>query len=145
MKLIAATDGSHYEGKFGWGFAVATEDGKVIGTCYGSGIIDATWAHGWNIASECTAVIKLLESLKPEVELEIIHDYEGLGKWARGEWKGHKPCSIGYLNELKRLGRKKVKFTWVKGHTGHGLNEIVDGLAYKGMTEQPSSPVFVKL
>jgi ribonuclease H-related protein len=143
MKFIAATDGSHNRGKFGWGFAVTDEKGTLLVTCYGSGIVDPAWAHGWNIASECTAVIRLLESIKPGVELEVLHDYEGVGKWARGEWKAKTPVSSGYIAELKRL-RRNVKFTWVKGHAGHALNETVDQLAYKGLTEQPATPVIVK-
>ena len=142
MKVTIATDGSHLSGKFGWGFVVTDESGKVLGTCYGSDLIDESWAHAWNVAAECSAVIHAIRAMKPEVEVEIIHDYEGLGKWARGEWKANKPCSQGYIAELKRLGRN-VKFTWVRGHNGHGLNELVDGLASRGLQEQPEKPVFV--
>jgi ribonuclease HI len=140
-KLIAATDGSHCKGKFGWSFVVTTENGEVLSTCYGANLVDPRWAHAWNVAAECTAVIELLKSLEPSVELTILHDYEGLGKWARGEWKANKPCSIGYIVELKKLARK-VTFKWVKGHDGHVLNEQVDTLAGKALREQPKVPVF---
>lgn len=142
MKVKIATDGSHHNGKFGWGFVVTDSTGRVLGTCYGSDLIDDSWAHAWNVAAECSAVIHAIRAMKPEAEVEIIHDYEGLGKWARGEWKVKTPCSKGYVAELKKLGRK-VTFQWVKGHAGHETNEIVDGLARRGLQEQPEKPVFV--
>lgn len=142
MKYTAATDGSNSKGeRFGWGWVLTDENGVVLGTKYGSRLIDESWAHGHNVAAECTAVIDLLQSLKPECEIEIIHDYEGLGKWARGEWKAQKPCAVGYIDKLRRLNRK-VTFTWVRGHSGHEMNELVDGLAKRGLVEQPVEPVF---
>jgi len=144
MLVKIATDGSHHEGKFGWAYAVVKEDGTVIGTGYGSGLVDESWAHGWNVAAECTAVVRALEAIKPEIEVEILHDYEGLGRWARGEWKAKKPCAVGYCAELKKLARKVV-FTWVRGHDGHDLNETVDSLAYKALKEQPVSPVIERM
>lgn len=142
MKYIAATDGSNFKGEtFGWAWVLADESGNILGTKYGCQLINSSWAHAWNVAAECTAVIDLLRSLKPDCEVDILHDYEGLGKWARGEWSANKRCSIGYCEELRKLGRR-VKFTWVKGHNGHGLNEIVDGLASRALIEQPEHPVF---
>lgn len=144
MKYIAATDGSNRGGKrFGWAWVLMDESGKAVGSKYGCNLIDKTWAHGWNVAAECTAVIDLLSSLKPHVEIEILHDYEGVGKWARGEWKAKSPCSIGYRTAILELGRN-VKFTWVKGHSGHELNEMADRLASKALHEQPAAPVLSK-
>lgn len=143
-KYIGATDGSNLGGqKFGWAWVLADETENTLGSKYGCRLIDDSWAHAWNVAAECTAVIDLLSSLKPDVEVEIIHDYEGLGKWARGEWKAKTLCAKGYIAELKRLNRN-VTFSWVKGHNGHDLNELVDGLAKKALTEQPDQPVFVR-
>lgn len=144
MKYIAATDGSNKGGKkFGWAWVLINENGKIIGSKYGCSLVDKTWAHAWNVAAECTAVIDLLRSVKPHVELEILHDYEGVGKWARGEWKAKTPCSIGYRTAVSGLSRN-VKFTWVKGHNGHEMNELADKLASKALHEQPAVPVLTK-
>lgn len=145
MKYIAATDGSNKGGKkFGWAWVLVDETGKVIGSKYGCNLVDKTWAHGWNVAAECTAVVDLLRSVKPSIELEILHDYEGVGKWARGEWKAKSPCSVGYRNAILEL-KRNVRFTWVKGHSGHEMNELADKLASKALNEQPAEPVLTKV
>lgn len=145
MKFTAATDGSNKGGKkFGWAWVmVESESGAFIASKYGCDLVDNSWAHGWNVAAECTAVIDLLMSVKPNVEIEILHDYEGVGKWARGEWKAKSPCSLGYSAALRQLNRN-VKFTWVKGHNGHEMNELADKLAGKALHEQPAAPVLKK-
>jgi len=139
LKIIAATDGSNFKNeKFGWAWVATFPPNQFqpnsIG--YGCELIDNFWVHAWNVAAECTAVIELLRSFGPENEFEIFHDYEGLGRWARGEWSANKPCSSGYCKELKRLNRN-VTFAQVKGHSGHAMNELADKLAKRALREQP--------
>lgn len=158
-RLTGATDGSNLGGeKFGWAYALADEDGEVLSSAQGSDLWDETWTGSWNIAAECTAVLKLVEYVIAEykdslgsvdpftpdpVELEIVYDYRGLGEWATGAWAARKPVSIGYIEELsKLLWQAKwltLSWKWVPGHDGHLLNELVDGMAKDAMRGEVSN------
>jgi ribonuclease HI len=144
MSIHIHTDGSNHGGeKFGWGFVVSNEAGDVLATCYGAGIHNPEWSSAWNVAAECTAVIRALGKIKPEQSIVLFHDYMGLGCWARGEWKVKSQCARGYVAELKALSRH-VEFRHVQGHAGDKFNELADKLARQGLTEQPDKPVFCK-
>ena len=66
--------------------------------------------------------------------VEIYHDYEGIGKWADGEWKANNPLTQGYKNYVaKARTRMKITFVKVAAHTGNKYNEIADGLAKKAL------------
>lgn len=62
--------------------------------------------------------------------LEIHHDYEGVGKWAKGEWKTNKKGTQDYAAACREAGRKiKLSFVKVKGHSGDTWNDEADRLA----------------
>ncbi len=97
-----------------------------------------------NNRMELTAVIRGLEALKRSTEVEVITDSQYVGKgfsewlpkwkangWRRrenGQWKPIKNEDLWRrLDEL--LSRHTVRFTHVRGHTGHPENERCDTLA----------------
>ena len=96
-----------------------------------------------NNRMELTAVIRGLESLTRPCYVELFTDsvYVGKGlsewmpKWKRNNWrrgrKGSDPVKNAdlwkKLDEL--LGKHRVKYTWVAGHSGHPENERCDQLA----------------
>lgn len=63
----------------------------------------------------------------------IYHDYEGLSRWARGQWKARTPLTRRYVDFLRRV---PIEITWVKvpAHAGHHWNEIADELARSGLS-----------
>ena len=94
-----------------------------------------------NNRMEMTAVIQGLEALKTPCAVEIVTDstYVGQGltewmpKWKSRGWKlpGNKPVkNLDLWQTLDRLaGTHTIKFTHVRGHTGHPENERCDTLA----------------
>lgn len=64
--------------------------------------------------------------------IEIYYDYQGIEKWATGEWKRNNEMSIGYYNfiqEKKNIHNINISFVKVKAHTGDKFNEMADELS----------------
>lgn len=63
-------------------------------------------------------------------EITIYYDYQGIEKWATGEWARNKKGTITYYNFIQNARKQiKINFKKVKAHSGVELNEIVDRLA----------------
>jgi ribonuclease HI len=97
-----------------------------------------------NNRMEMLAVIRGLEALKRPTHVELVTDsaYVGRGisewlpKWKANGWRrrvGKKTAEIKNEDLWRRLdellGRHRVKFTHVRGHSGHPENERCDTLA----------------
>ncbi|MFZ5829008.1 MAG: ribonuclease HI [Planctomycetota bacterium] len=97
-----------------------------------------------NNRMELLAVIKGLESLKRPTSVELVTDSEYVGKgltewmpkwkqrgWSRSEKGIHKPVkNVELWQQLDALlARHRVRFTHVRGHSGHPENERCDMLA----------------
>lgn len=105
----------------GWAF-VAVEDGREIAS--ESGVTDYP-AESRNIDGELTASLRALAWLKREGRPGVIcHDYEGIARWARGEWKASKPVAIRYVETVRAY--PGAKFEKVPAHSGVKWNEVVD-------------------
>ena len=67
-------------------------------------------------------------------KLYIYHDYEGIARWCKGEWKankdGTKACKAYYDSICDIL---QVMFVKVAAHTGDKYNEIADKLAKQAL------------
>lgn len=89
-----------------------------------------------NVAGEIMGSIRAMElCIERGIEsLSIFYDYNGIEKWATGEWKANKPGTIMYKNFCKEISDKlKVKFVKVKGHSGDKYNDLADTLAKKSL------------
>ncbi|MFT3970508.1 MAG: ribonuclease HI family protein [Micropruina sp.] len=133
MTLIAAADGSALgnPGPAGWAWYIDPERWACGG-----------WAHGTNNMGELTAVLDLLrQTADVDDELLVYCDsmyvINSLTKWMPG-WKrkgwrkgdGKPVLNVEIMKELDAaLAGRRVKFEWVKGHSGHPLNEEADRLA----------------
>lgn len=133
MRIVAAADGSALgnPGPAGWAWVI--DDGA-----WRSG----GWNHGTNNQGELQAVLDLLESTAAvAAQLVIYCDskyvIDSLTKWLPG-WKRRgwrKADGSPVLNQelLKQLDAalagRDVRFEWVKGHSGHRLNELADSKA----------------
>ncbi len=135
-KIDIYTDGacSNNPGKGGWGAVlVYGETEKEI--CGGE--IMTT-----NNRMELRAVIEALKILRQPCEVTLTTDSkyvcDAINKdwvysWKKNGWKkaDKKPAlNVDLWEELLSLLQKhKVKFNWVKGHSGHPYNERCDRLA----------------
>ncbi len=133
MTIIAAADGSALgnPGPAGWGWFIDKDTWASGG-----------WRHGTNNIGELTAVLDLLQQTAgTDEDLMIWCDstyvINSITKWMPG-WKAKgwvkkdgKP--VQNLEIMKALDAamagRRVQFKWVKGHTGHELNEAADRLA----------------
>lgn len=62
--------------------------------------------------------------------INVFHDYEGVARWANGEWKANKPGTQSYQKYIQNCRNKiNIRFTKVAAHTGVELNERADKLA----------------
>jgi ribonuclease HI len=100
-----------------------------------------------NNRMELMAVIRALESLKRPSEVLITTDsqyvmkgiMEWIKNWKRNGWRtaAKKPVKNADLwQELDHfVEQHRVKWAWVKGHSGHAENERADELANLGITK----------
>lgn len=152
MTIIAAADGSALgnPGPAGWAWYV--DDG-----CWASG----GWPHGTNNMGELTAVLDLLQqTAHVDDDLLVYCDStyviksitEWMPGWKRKGWKKRDGKPVSNVEIMQALDEamqdRRVRFEWVKGHTGHELNEAADrlanaaALAFKDRTEVQAGPGF---
>ena len=133
MTILAAADGSALgnPGPAGWAWYV--DDGHWAA---------GGWPHGTNNQGELTAVLDLLEQTAgADDDLVIYCDSTYVIKsitqwmpgWKRKGWKKGDGKPVMNLEIMQALDRamtgRRVRFEWVKGHSGHELNEEADRLA----------------
>jgi ribonuclease HI len=100
-----------------------------------------------NNRMELTAAIMALEALKRRCKVTVTTDSvyvkngitEWLPQWKRRGWKTADKKPVKNVDLWERLDRAvaghDVKWKWVKGHSGHVENELVDQLANRGIDE----------
>lgn len=101
-----------------------------------------------NVAGEILAAMMVMEhcltvlKLKPDDELVINYDYEGIEKWTlspgqKGYWKAKNETTKAYSAYVRTIIARsfKVSFNHTPSHTGINGNELVDKLA-KGAIEK---------
>ncbi len=138
-----ACSGNQYScNRGGWG-AVLLYEGKTR-EIYG-GEKNTT-----NQRMELTACIRALEQIKTrDIEIDVYTDSAYLvncmhqkwyERWQRNGWKNAKKEPVEnkdlWLRLLELTGQYRVRFHKVKGHSGVELNELADGLARRGISEQ---------
>ncbi|MFR8208226.1 RNase H family protein [Hominenteromicrobium sp.] len=128
---MAYVDGSYHIGtkEFSCG-AVLFLNGEELH--FSERFTDPDLAEMRNVAGEIkgseTVLRYCIEHDVPSVT--IYHDYEGVAKWATGEWKAKKPGTIAY-REFCAAAAKHIRFRFVKvkGHSGDKYNDLADRLA----------------
>jgi ribonuclease HI len=103
--------------------------------------------HTTNNRMELMAAIVALEALKRSCTVELHTDSEYLRQgitswiknWKRNGWKTADRKPVKNVDLWQRLdaalSRHKVDWHWVRGHSGHDLNERADELAREAIAE----------
>ena len=111
-----------------------------------------------NNAMELEALLSVLKNIPSSVGIELILDskyvIDSLTKyifaWRKNGYltsKGGTIANKEVIVEIDQLLKNRVgevKFSWVKGHTGHPLNEAADKLANIGAVEYGGAKPFIK-
>ena len=136
-EVLAWTDGAcqRNPGPGGWAAVVSWEDGVVEE--YSGGL-----PHTTNNIMEMTAALEGLRALPPGSLACIVTDsrylHDGMTSWISGwkrrDWKTAsgdpvKNKEIWVQLTAAASGHERVRWHWVRGHTGHALNERADVLA----------------
>jgi ribonuclease HI len=125
--LRVFVDGSFSPGfpKSGWAFVVTENDVEIA---RGSGIT-AFDAESRNIDGEVMASFQAMRWLDANDRTgTICHDYEGIARWAKGEWQAKSNIAKRYVAAAQPF-LHRVSFEKVDAHTGVKWNELVDKLA----------------
>ena len=102
----------------------------------------------WNVAGEicgAMAAVKKAEELGLK-ELTILYDYNGIEKWAKGEWRTKKEGTKKFAQEMQAaMQHMDIKFEKVKGHSGVEGNEVADAMAKQAtgikLTKKQTEPL----
>jgi ribonuclease HI len=135
------TDGacSGNPGPGGWGAILAWNDHERE--------LKGGEPHTTNNRMELTAAIAALEALKRPCAVDLYTDSQYLRSgittwilsWKRNGWRTAERKPVKNVDLWQRLdgllAQHDVNWHWVKGHSGHDLNERADRLAREGLAE----------
>jgi len=127
----AYVDGSYRNGRIGYGWVVY-RDGVLQHEDFGTA---TEFENMRQVVGELKATIEALKWCEVQ-DLQSVHlhyDYEGIEKWATGDWRAKNACTERYR---RLISESPVDIDWVKedAHTGVTGNERADRLAKKGTT-----------
>lgn len=91
-----------------------------------------------NVAGELLGSIESIKWAKENNYDSIIiyHDYEGIERWANGNWKANKKGTIEYVKFIEEYRKWiEIDFIKVKAHTGDIYNERADKIAKEFLTK----------
>lgn len=126
-------DGSYLQGfgYSGWAFVAVDGDSELARK---SGVTSCP-AESRNIDGELKASIEAMKWLKAQGKFGVVcHDYEGVARFAKGEWQAKSAVAKRYAAEVRELGAE-VAFEKVAAHTGQKWNELADKLAKQAIAE----------
>lgn len=136
--VVAFTDGSFDVEKkaYGSGCCIFAPEGKKVElSTKGTNIkyIDLR-----NIAGEIIAVLNAIDwAWKNGYEkISVFYDYEGIGKWASGEWQPKKTLTNyykRYIDEKREI--IDIEYIKVSGHSNNKYNDRADQLAKSAIFE----------
>lgn len=94
-------------------------DGSIPGLD-DAGMVSAALEKSRNILAELGGLYLALWQAPERASLSIVHDYEGVAKWMKDEWKIKDAVSEAVIGACKEIVEKKeleLEFVWQKGHT----------------------------
>lgn len=113
---------------------VYSKNSKFVSMRNVGGEIIAAWTAIFSIVDK---VKRLNEECMDTYELQLVYDYEGVGKWLTGVWKTNKVATQWFVKSIKDLmstvPNLKIKFIWVRGHSSTLGNNYADKVAAYNM------------
>ena len=137
VEYQAYVDGSYIDGFVGYGAVILHHHQEI--TRFSDGVTSDVDIR--QVAGELAATMHVIDWCQHNDvgEIEILYDYEGIEKWATGQWRTNKPATQAYWAFMRATS---VQVTWhkVKSHTGDRWNDVADELAKQGALSQHDSP-----
>lgn len=131
-KVVAFTDGCFDVAKKAYGAGVCIFARDNIYQELSSRGSNEKYIELRNIAGEIIAVLNAIDwAWKNGYEsISIFHDYEGISKWATGEWQTKNALTRYYKQYIDdKSGIIEIEFVKVKGHSNNKYNDRADKLA----------------
>lgn len=143
MRVNIYTDGSYNkdDGRAHGGIVIMNPDGTVKSCMHVISTLPCLTSMnnvGGEVVAAYAAVKSIFLNLKQggygdeNVTVCVCHDYEGISKWVRGEWRAKKTATIWYTNIMRKMmsdPKFHIDFEWVKGHTNDFGNTEADAVA----------------
>ena len=141
--LTAYVDGSFDPsiGKYAFGCILLTPDGEIIRES-GNGQDPESLAIR-NVAGEMLGAMYAVQWAINHgyPSLTIYYDYEGIAKWAQGDWKAKNERTQQYAEFMNgKRSYIQLSFQKVKAHSGDHYNEEVDKLAKSALVNGNGIP-----
>ncbi len=132
--LTAYADGSCLgnPGPGGWGVVLESIDGSRLE-------FSGSAASTTNNRMEITAAIEALRRLPRGSEVTIRSDSQYLVKTMTLGWKRRENLDLWKMLDIE-VALRKVRWEWVRGHSGDALNERADQLARDAALGKPQDP-----
>lgn len=142
-ELTAYVDGSFDEaiGKYSFGCVILTPQGEIIRRS-GSGSQPESLAIR-NVAGEMLGAMYAARwaVVNGYGSLRLCYDYQGIEKWAVGEWKAKNPLTQKYAEFMAQQRRLiAIHFQKIKAHSGDLYNEEADTLAKEALLKEEGIP-----
>lgn len=131
-------DGSYVNEVIGYAWVLLI-DGKLVQEEHGL-VSEPELQPLRQVAGELMATMKAVAwSVAHGIrELSISYDYDGIEKWATGEWQARRPFSLEYANFIDSAP-VTIKWRKVASHSGDYWNDYVDHMAsLAGRSQQPA-------
>lgn len=137
----------------GWAFSAYNEYGALLHSSHG--LVKNPVSR--QIDGELQATLEALRWVQLTRErhlptggkVVVFHDYEGIGRWARNEWKTNTDLTKRYKESVNELmldlisgdAQTEILFSWVKGHSNNAGNDLVDRLAGQAVLESVDNSI----
>ena len=133
-RLIAYADGSCLgnPGPGGWGVVLVGSNGSRLE-------FSGAAASTTNNRMEITAAIEALRRLPSSVEVTIRTDSQYLVNTMTQGWKRRENLDLWKILDAE-VEQRKVRWEWVRGHSGDTFNERADELARNAALGRPQNP-----
>lgn len=133
-RLIAYADGSCLgnPGPGGWGVVLVSSDGSRLE-------FSGAAASTTNNRMEITAAIEALRRLPPGLAVTVRTDSQYLVNTMTLGWKRRENLDLWKMLD-NELTQRKVRWEWVRGHSGNTFNERADELARNAALGKTQSP-----